>query len=168
MDNKEEINKYMKHYESIYKFRYTPHKSYYDKSKPITYKINLKDLDYLNKIAINSLIKKEKRLNDIKLRLQKDIIKNVYEKNYQFNSFEEYISIKKYIETELKAKYHFDMKNSTSSKNINLCKNKLKTIYSSEAGDYPSDDEKIEFVNEKIPIIYGFFNKSLNCIDQQV
>lgn len=54
-----DIDKFMRHFEKKYIFR---DRSYCN-VKPMQYNINLRDQNYLRQIAINSLVKREKRLN---------------------------------------------------------------------------------------------------------
>ena len=156
-----QINSYMKYFEKKYSSKYQIYKYHVSKLHPdaTPYNINYRDQKYLEQMAKNSLVKRNKRLEHIKTRLKNDIAKGSYDKNYQFNSIDEYFEIEKYVKHELNSRYHFNLQKCTSDKNINLYKNKLKTIYGSVRADYPNDDEKIIFVNEKVPIIYGFFNK---------
>jgi len=57
------------------------------------------DINYLNKINANMINKSKKRVDDIKIKIQKDISKNNFTKMYQIKSFIEYKQIRDYCKT---------------------------------------------------------------------
>jgi len=122
-------------------------------------KINLRDKKYLQNILEKSLIKRNNRLTILQNRLKKDIEKNQYNKHYQVNNMTEFNMLKKYVNENLNSKYPILWCNYLNNSS-QLYKNKLKYIIGSEQYEYPSDDEKIEFVQEKTPIIYAYFDKT--------
>jgi len=124
-------------------------------------KVNLRDKEYFEKIIGNSIIKSNKRIDGLKLRIKKDIDKNDFSKHYQVNNMFEFNILRKYVNDEfkLKPKYFLAYCNFIGDGSKNLHKNKLKMIIGSEEADYPSDYEQIEFINEKVNVIYAYFFK---------
>ena len=122
-------------------------------------KVNLRDKKYFEKIIDNSIIKSNKRIDGLKLRIKKDIDKNDFSKHYQVNNMFEFNILRKYVNDEFGSKYFFTYCNFIGDDSKNLHKNKLKMIIGSEQADYASDDEKIEFINEKVNVIYAYFFK---------
>jgi len=122
-------------------------------------KVNLRDKKYFEKIIGNSIIKSNKRIDGLKLRIKKDIDKNDFSKHYQVNNMFEFNLLRKYVNDEFGPKYFFTYCNVIGNGSKNLHKNKLKMIIGSEEADYRRDYETIEFVNEKVNIIYAYFCK---------
>ena len=112
------------------------------------------DINYLNKINANMINKSKKRVDDIKIKIQKDISKNNFTKMYQIKSFIEYKQIRDYCKT-------FDLKDHTpawcNDKN-GLKMNKLEKII---VGNYfccRECDTPMTFINKKIDIMYFYFS----------
>ncbi len=134
-----------------------------------TVPIQLRDKIYLEKVLENATKKREKRLDILKNRIKKDIEKNQYDKHYQVKNMTEYNILKEYITTNLNPKFefwwcnvlskHFITKNGKFGDKHNLYVNKLHYIIGSQKYDYDSDYERIEFINKKVPVIYGYFHR---------
>jgi len=121
--------------------------------------VNLRDKKYFEKIIGNSIIKSNKRIDGLKLRIKKDIDKNDFSKKYQVNNMFEFNILRKYVNDEFKIKYFLAYCNFIGDDSKNLHKNKLKMIIGSEEADYRRDYEQIEFINEKVNVIYAYFFK---------
>ncbi len=134
-----------------------------------TVPIQLRDKLYLERVLENATKKREKRLDILKQRIKKDIEKNQYDKHYQVKNMTEYNILKEYIKTNLNPKFEFGWCNLLSKHTIikdgkyvnkhDLYVNKLHYIIGSEKYDYDSDYEHIEFINKKVPVIYGYFHR---------
>jgi hypothetical protein len=137
--------------------------------------ISYRDKLYLEKVLENAAKKREKRLDILKQRVEKDIEKNQYDKYYQVKNMTEFNLLKDHIKTNLNPTYQFAYCNILSKHTVlsedkkeyvnkhNLYVNKLYCIIGSEDHGYWEDYERIEFINKQVPVIYGYFTHYEKC-----
>ena len=152
--------------------RNIPHNSYFSPNgrlPDINPDMSYKDKLYLEKVLENAAKKREKRLDILKQRVEKDIEKEQYNKYYQVKNMAEFNLLKDHIKTNLNPKYPFSWCNRLMRHTVlsedkkeyvnkhNLYVNKLYSIIGSEDNGYWEDYERMEFNNKQVPVIYGYF-----------
>jgi hypothetical protein len=137
-------------------------------------KTNINEINHFNyysginkvkELTNKAIVKSNKRIVDIKQRIENDITKNNYGKYYQIKSLHEYKILNDVVnEKNIKHELHHTNK----IKNQILCMNKVDKITNNSVmygecefdlvkKDYPI----LEFYSHKIPTLYCFFQKKI-------
>lgn len=129
----------------------------YDKlgNKKPTSKLSKIETCYFNLLNNNTNIKSQNRINNLKIRIQKDIEKNIFTKKYQIKSFFEYKIIEDFVKMLEVKEYKLLFEKNKNGFEMN----KLDKIIE---GDYyccRDCDTPMRFINKKTPVLYCCFSK---------